>query len=72
MPIRLISRVLGEPIDVVTAAIQQTRDSVLLHISNWENDGDMFEVVQTHEVTWNILREMFVTTPSSGKNLTFV
>ena len=67
MPMRLISRVLGEPLDVVTAAIQETRDSVLLHLSHWENDDDKIEVVQTHEVTWNILREMFIKTPSSGK-----
>jgi hypothetical protein len=67
MPMRLISRVLGEPLDVVTAAIQETRDSVLLHLSHWENDDDKIEVVQTHEVTWNILREMFIKTPASDK-----
>lgn len=70
MPMRLISRVLGEPLDVVTAAVQETRDSVLLHVSHWEtmqqDHEDPIEVVQTHEVTWNVLREMFIKNPSSG------
>lgn len=73
MPMRLISRVLGEPLDVVTAAVQETRDSVLLHLSHWDtmqhDHDDPIEVVQTHEVTWNVLREMFIKNPSSGKSV---
>lgn len=73
MPMRLISRVLGEPLDVVTAAVQETRDSVLLHLSHWDtmqhDHEDPIEVVQTHEVTWNVLREMFIKKPSSGKSV---
>jgi len=62
MPMRLIARVMGEHLDVVTPAIQEVRDSVLLQISFWNtmDDEDPIEVVQMHEVTWNVMRNIYI------------
>lgn len=62
MPMRLIARILGEHLDVVTSAIQEVRDSVLLQISFWAttDDDDPIEVIEMHEVTWNVMRNMYI------------
>jgi len=62
MPMRLIARVLKEDLDVVTPAIQEVRDSVLIQIAYWataNDDDDPIPVVQTHEVTWNVMRNLY-------------
>ena len=66
---RVISRVLKEPLDVTTEPIKMVRDSVLLQVSLWIvlDHEDSIEVVQTHEVTWNVMREMFIDNTDASK-----
>lgn len=66
---RVISRVLKEPLGVTTESIKMVRDSVLLQVSSWIvlDHEDSIEVVQTHEVTWNVMREMFINNTETSK-----
>ena len=49
--------------------IKWVRDSVLLQVSVWilSDDEDSIEVVQTHEVTWNVMREIFIYNTDTSK-----
>jgi len=72
MPMRLIARVLRENLDVVTPAIQEVRDSVLIQIAYWattNDDDDPITVVQTHEVTWNVMRNLYYQNLDSSKQM---
>ena len=68
---RVISRILKEPLDITTEPIKMVRDSVLLQVSSWIvlDHEDSVEVVQTHEVTWNVMREMFINNTDTSKLL---
>lgn len=61
MPMRLIAHVLKEDLDIVTPKIQEVRNSVLLQIDYWSTaiDDDPIAVIQTHEVTWNVMRNLY-------------
>ena len=71
MPMRLIARILDEHLDVVTSAIQEVRDSVLLQISYWttSDNEDPIEVIEMHEVTWNVMRSIYIENLDASKCL---
>lgn len=71
MPMKLIARILDEHLDVVTSAIQEVRDSVLLQISYWttSDNEDPIEVIEMHEVTWNVIRSIYIENLDASKCL---